>query len=42
MCVSTDDVGYMKAIVVDEMLLEMDKNKDGAVTVDEYIGGPGD
>lgn len=31
------DINYMKAIVVDEMLQEMDKNKDGSVTVDEYI-----
>ena len=37
-CVSTDEVDYMKSIVVDEMFLEMDKNRDGSVTVEEYIG----
>ena len=37
-CVSPDEINYMKSIVVDEMLQEMDKNKDGSVTVEEYIG----
>ena len=39
MCaVSPDEINHMKSIVVDEMLQEMDKNKDGSVTVEEYIG----
>ena len=40
-CVSPDEINNMKSIVVDEMLQEMDKNKDGSVTVEEYIGKNG-
>ena len=32
-----EDVGRMKDIVIDEALQDMDKDKDGYVTVDEYI-----
>ena len=32
-----EDVGRMKDIVVDEALQDMDKDRDGFVTVDEYI-----
>ena len=32
-----EDVKRMKDVVIDEALMDMDKDKDGFVTVDEYI-----
>ena len=32
-----EDVQRMKDVVIDEALMDMDKDKDGYVTVEEYI-----
>lgn len=33
-----EDIPHMREIVVEEAMQDMDKDKDGYVTIDEYIG----
>ena len=33
----TEEATHMRDIVVDETMLDMDKNKDGYVSLEEYI-----
>ena len=36
----TEDAPHMQEIVLDETMDDMDKNKDGFVTEQEYVGKP--
>ena len=33
-----DDVPSMKSVVIDETFQDIDKNRDGRITMDEYLG----
>ncbi len=36
-CVCVDDVPHMMDVVVDETFQDIDKNRDGKITMEEYI-----